>query len=87
MHHYKYLFIHRIFRKQPKEKRDITFLEGNMRRIYSRQLQGVTERKFHTILFRRFSCDLYKQKEKPKLDDAKSPYYLRGCVRIFHISP
>lgn len=42
-----------------------------MRKIYSRQLQGVTERKYHTILFRRFSCDLYKQKEKPKLDDAK----------------
>lgn len=44
-----------------------------MRRIYSRQLQGVTERKFHTILFRRFSCDVYKQKEKPKFDDAKVP--------------
>lgn len=42
-------------------------------RIYSRQVQDVTERKLHTILFRRFSCDLYKQKEKPKLDDAKSP--------------
>ena len=66
-----YLFILRVFRKQPKEKRDITFLERNMRRIYSRQLQGVTERTFHTILFRRFSCDVYKQKENPKFDDAK----------------
>ena len=70
MHHYKYLFILRVFRKQPKEKRD-NISGKELRRIYSRQLQGVTERKFHIILFRRFSCDLYKQKEKPKFDDAK----------------